>query len=192
MERDQLIFENQFQREISNWNVRNDLKGLTVPELIEHQPKLGFTVAAVNVEKGLNVGSMIRTSVCFGANEFILVGNKRYDKRSTVGAQNYINITKKSFEDFLYYCNQMSYLPIAIETNGKNWANHVHDDLNAFLKTHKYLKPCFIFGGEAEGIPDTILNQCKFSYKIHQPGILRSLNVSVVAGIVLNNWLNGA
>ena len=190
MEKAELVFENQIAREFNNWNVRDDLKDKTLDEIKQAQPKLKYAVAAINVEKGLNVGSMIRSSVCFGANEFIIVGNRRYDKRSTVGAQNYIQITKKSFEDFFYYCSQMSYLPICIETNGKDWNTRFDkEQFEEHLDKHKYLTPCFLFGGESEGIPESMINQCRFSYKIDQPGVLRSLNVSVALGIVLNSYI---
>lgn len=191
-EKDLLVFDNQLQTELRNWNVLDHLKGLDVPDILKHQPKNRFAVAAINVEKGLNVGSMIRSAVCFGADEFVIIGKSRYDKRSTVGAQNYIQVTKKSFEDSLYYMSQQSYFPVAIETDGKPWNERKEPgELDEFLRINKYLRPCFVFGGEAEGIPEWFLDQCKFKYRINQPGVLRSLNVSVAFGIILNSYING-
>lgn len=183
------VFDSQFERELNGWNVHDNLKDKTLEELKQLQPKIGFSVATLNVEKGLNVGSMIRTSVCFGADEFILVGNKKYDKRSTVGAQNYIKVHHEKTGDFLFYLKENGYHPVYIETTGGDLVSH--KARMAFLPG----KPCFIFGSESEGIPPEIFNDTsffpnKYVYRINQFGVLRSLNVSVALGIVLHSIYN--
>lgn len=187
--KEELTFQKQLDREMTSWNVHDALKGKTVPELNQLQPKLGYAVAAFNVEKGLNIGSMIRTSVCFGADEFFIIGKKKYDKRSTVGAQNYIKINKLAQDEFLFYLKENGYYPVFIETNGGNLVDH--KARLAFLPG----KACFVFGSESEGIPSEIINDNsffpdKYVYRIQQFGVLRSLNVAVSLGIVLHSVYN--
>lgn len=188
-EKSELVFDSQFEREVNSWNVHDSLKDRTLEELRALQPNLNFAVAALNVEKGLNIGSMIRTAVCFGASEFILVGDKKYDKRSTVGAQNYINVVKETSENLLNYLHQKGYYPVFIEQGGMELVS------NKAKLTFLPGKPCFVFGSEGEGIPDIILNDRsffpdKYMYTINQFGVLRSLNVSVALGIILHSIYN--
>ena len=77
-----------------NWNVRDDLKGLTLEEILAVQPRLPYAVAMINTTGSLNVGVALRSAVLFGAERFYIVGRRRYDKRSTVGAQNYIQVER--------------------------------------------------------------------------------------------------
>ena len=69
------------------------------------------------------------------------------------------------------------YTPVCIEQGGEN------------IKECKFPeKPCFIFGNEGDGIPDEILNSCRYKIEIPQFGVLRSLNVSTAAGIVMYEY----
>lgn len=183
MDRNSLIFENQFSKELNNWNVKDELKRHTLKELNDNQPKFGYAVAAYNIDKGLNIGTMIRTSVLFGADEFFIFGDNKWDKRSTVGAQNYIKITKLTNKDLFEELNNRGYYPVIFEPNKTNF------DPSEIIHT-KNSKPCFIFGSENEGIPAKYLEQTNDIYSIPQYGVLRSLNVSVACGIILYSYVN--
>lgn len=186
---DQTKFNNQIEREFNNWNVQDQYKDKTVEELNALQPKLGYAVAAYNVEKGLNIGTMLRTAVCFGANEFIIFGNSKWDKRSTVGAQNYIKVTKISQECLLTKLQIMGYFPVFIEQGEYTIHEEYFWDYLASKEQSTKLKPCFIFGGEAEGIPKR-LTAGEPTFRIVQHGVLRSLNVASACSIVLNTFIN--
>ena len=77
-------------KDCSAYNICDEYKKMKLEEVKELQENnsLPFAVAAVNINGDLNLGSMIRTSVIFGAEKFFIIGKKRYDKRSTVGAHN--------------------------------------------------------------------------------------------------------
>lgn len=177
----------QMAKEVLNWNVRDDCKGLTVEQIREKQPKLGFAVALLNVAGGLNVGSMIRTSVIHGADKVYLIGpNKRYDRRSTVGAHNYIDIEFIQ-EDLsipmhaAYFHDRIrdhGYIPTVIEQGG--------DDIRE-PRFKRYQNRCLIFGSEADGVPAALMNMCS-RYEIAQKGVIRSLNVSAACAIVLHEY----
>ena len=72
----------------------DEFKNMTLDQIqaIQKRESLPFAVAALNLTGGLNLGSIIRSAVIFGAEKFFIVGKRRYDRRSTVGAQNYIDI----------------------------------------------------------------------------------------------------
>jgi tRNA G18 (ribose-2'-O)-methylase SpoU len=80
------------QTRATYWNVHDDLKDKTLPELqkICKNDQLPFAVCALNVTGDLNLGMMMRTASLFGAERFIIYGRHNYDSRTTVGAQNYL------------------------------------------------------------------------------------------------------
>lgn len=190
-----LVFRTQFQRETNGWNVKDEYKQHTLEELKLEQAcgaYENFKIATFNVEKGLNVGQMMRTAVCFQANEFILIGNKKYDKRSTVGAHNYIKITHTKEKDFISYCKTNKIIPIFLETGKKTWkCNRFYWDYDALrikynLSDFEDYSKCFVFGSESDGIPEEIINTSEpsLSYSIKHEGVLRSLNVSTACAII--------
>jgi tRNA (guanosine-2'-O-)-methyltransferase len=125
---------------------------------------------------------MIRSAVLFGAEKFYIVGKKRYDKRSTVGAHNYIDLQfiECDPETDPYVCLDIlkkDYNVFLIEQGGTN-INH--------MDFGSYDKSCFVFGTESNGIPQAILDLNLSRCSIHQIGVLRSLNVSAAASIVMH------
>lgn len=172
-----------------DWNIKDSFKGKSLEEINSIQPKKGFSVAAVNTEKGLNVGTMMRTAVIFGADEFIVLGNKKYDKRSTVGAQNYIKVSKFNIQEGNQYIHD-NYLRIFMDTDFPEFDAAAVKRLKFWSSSMK-LRPCFIFGNEKDGIPPEMYNEWNFKFSIKQYGVLRSLNVAVAAGIVMEKYVNG-
>lgn len=174
-----------------DWNVRDDLKGLSLEEINKKQPKLPYAVGAINVDGSLNIGTMIRTAVIYGASDFFIIGKKKYDKRSTVGAQNYIKIHKidevEREIDLFNTLMRFKYFPVYIETSGEELTN---DRLNKLAHSAKEydIKSCFIFGSESQGIPFKI-SHLEDVYKLPQYGVLRSLNVSSCASIVMYKFV---
>lgn len=160
-----------------NWNVKDELQGKELEEIKAVQPRLGFSVAAINIDGELNIGMMLRSAVIFGANTFYIFGKKRYDKRSTVGAQNYINIVKQDLELFDACMLVANIKPIFFEPGGEKYI-----PFDVFRKGLYH--PCFVFGSEKEGIPASIVKKQQ-TYAIPQYGVLRSLNVSAAASIVM-------
>lgn len=181
------------------WNVHDELKGLSLEKLKEIQGKetLPYAVCVLNLTGDLNTGMIARTACLHGCREMFIFGRRKYDKRSTVGAQNYMKITRvDGFKDdtnvlcvdkFLEMMKEHKYYPIAVEqggypinlVNAGDWAEIV-----GFLQEAPY--PCLVFGNENEGIPEDILNECTATLSIPQRGVLRSMNVSAAAAIALH------
>lgn len=177
-----VVLEEQLKKEVARWNVRSSLQGLPLDKVLEHQPKMGFAVALLNIDGGLNIGSMIRSAVIFGADKVYLIGSRRFDRRSTVGSHNYVLIDHiPNGLPVLEKIKDDGYNPVAIEQGGAT----VSREEFASLKN-----PCFLFGSEAQGLDKSITDHCP-CYEIHQYGVLRSLNVSSAAAIVLYEFSNG-
>lgn len=175
----------------TNWNVHDHLKDRKLCELksLVDNDRLPFAVCVLNVTGDLNVGMMMRTASILGANHFIILGRRRYDKRSTVGAQNYVklsridalnddlSIDRAVFEDTM---SRWDYTPVFVETSGTS----------LYAMDWRSIKnPCLIFGNEGMGIPQDIIGN-NLCVSIPQRGVLRSLNVAVAAGIVMSHVSN--
>jgi len=175
----------------SGFNISDDFKHLSLDQVQAFQKKnsLPYAVAALNLSGSLNLGMIIRSAVIFGAETFYVIGRKRYDKRSTVGAHNYVNIKfiEKDIHDEkqqqeildLIFCD--GYTPSFIEQGGYdiNCANFYYSP-----------KQCFIFGEESCGVPQSMMMHNDLYggeiFSIPQVGVLRSLNVSAAASVVMN------
>lgn len=182
---------NKFDQSI-NWNVKDALQGDTLNNIIDNQPKYPYGIASINIDGELNIGMMIRTAVIFAASDFIIVGKKKYDKRSTVGGHNYINIVKTEQQDFLTTLTRMDMFPVLIETSGDKLLNRETFSQLFYRQSPdlKIINPCFVFGSESEGIPPSLLSSYpEDTYRIDMPGVLRSLNVSSCCAIVAHNYV---
>ena len=164
--------------------------------------RLPFSVGCINVSGELNIGMMIRSACLLGAENFYIFGRKKFDSRSTVGAENYINIVQYSYDD-----------PMTAD-------EHILAELRKLNKTHSVIlcehggymlgendfgwayeerpSPIFIFGSESNGIPKLITDQVasdgypEYEFErisIPQRGVLRSFNVSAAMAIVCWDYI---
>jgi tRNA G18 (ribose-2'-O)-methylase SpoU len=176
------------------WNIRDDLKGKTLDELkqIAHDATLPFAVCAINITGDLNLGMMLRTACLLGAERFIIYGRHGYDRRSTVGAHNYIDVVKAGsidrggsmeidYTDFFPTMDKFNYDPIFFETGGTS----LYDiDFRPYTDYVNAKVPCLVFGNEGIGIEPSLLVGQKV-VSIAQRGVLRSLNVCAAASIAM-------
>lgn len=183
-----VVYQKQLERSMNDWNVFDEFKNLSLDELqtIQKKNSLPYAIALVNIDGGLNIGTIIRSAVVFGCTKVFIIGKKKYDKRSTVGAHNYIEIVHIEENPIEYphiamYDIAMDYLPVMIETGGQD----------IFCENFRFwdIPPCFIFGSESVGIPSGIMDMVKqHNFKhlsLYQIGVLRSLNVAAAASIVM-------
>jgi len=175
-----------------HYNVLDECKNNTIEEnrqFCENQ-SFPFAVGTVNVLGDLNVGIMIRTASLLGAEEFIIFGRARYDRRSTVGAENYIKMTFAGGDsaDIFEHLKNTKYHPVIVEHGGLELPfSFAEWTLLTENKT-----PLFIFGSEGDGFSQEFLNDPQMTYPIislPQRGVLRSYNVSSAMGIVVYDYV---
>ena len=176
-----------------DFNVRDDLKDFSVEDVqkIQKESTLPYAVAGMNLNGDLNLGVCMRSAVIFGARDFFILGRRRYDRRSDVGSPNYIDVHHIEFDDEhhpdspeLVKSSLLShgYYPVFVETSGQDISKM---DLTTLQEDG--LMPCFIFGNEGYGIPDIYLKDAMV-VRIHQIGVMRSLNVSSACAIICHRY----
>lgn len=180
----------------NHYNVRDEFKNNTVGENIVlcNRDRLKFSVGCINITGELNIGMMIRSACLFGAENFYIFGRNKFDKRSTVGAENYINIVQYVFEDPIHADMQiatklqelekaMKHTTILCDTGGvelgskTTWASYTHEH------------PLFLFGSESHGLPAAVTNNFQVKVSIPQRGVMRSFNVSSAMNIICWDYI---
>jgi tRNA G18 (ribose-2'-O)-methylase SpoU len=189
----------------NHFNVADEFKNNTVEDNIEicNRDRLPFSVGAINIAGDLNIGMMIRSACLMGASNFYIFGRKRFDKRSTVGAEKYMNIVQYNYEAplhadelILHDLLKLKHPIFACEQGGLELGSP-----RCIIEYHRVsnMHPLFLFGSESHGIPEVILNRkttgvvpVEYQFtriSIPQRGVLRSFNVSAAMNIVIWDYL---
>lgn len=180
-----------FEPKLTPFNVMTELQHLSVEELraVAKTRQLPYAVALANLTGDLNTGVIIRTACVLGAERVFVFGKRKYDRRSTVGAHNYIELAHFEtdtdvfpWDELLQVVRVHGYTPVLIEQGGA--------PLYEFDPTLTPTPVCLIVGSEETGIPVDICRQ-ELCYTIPQPGIVRSLNVSTAASIAMWHTMMG-
>lgn len=176
----------------NHYNVRDEYKSNTVEQnqFICHLERRTFSVGCINVAGDLNIGMMIRSACLMGAENFYIFGRKKFDRRSTVGAENYINIVQCVFDD-----------PIHADCLIRDELLKLRDkhqillcelgglELGSTTTWKMFDNPLFLFGSESHGIPDCISRSFPSKVSIPQRGVLRSFNVSAAMNIICWDYI---
>ncbi|MBM4272326.1 MAG: 23S rRNA (guanosine(2251)-2'-O)-methyltransferase RlmB [Deltaproteobacteria bacterium] len=132
-----------------------------------------------------NLGSLIRTAHCYGANGVIIPERRSASVtaaviKSSAGAVFYTPVAKViNVSDTIEYLKGRGFWIYGTDPeHGKNindfeYNNHV----------------CLIMGSEGKGMRPLIKQKCDFLVSIPMRGVIGSLNVSVAAGIILHEIL---
>ncbi len=147
-----------------------------------------LAVLLFNLDGNMNVGMILRTAVVLGCSTIYLVGKKRYDPRSTVGAKNYITIHHiPSIDDPVTFFDSNKLQPILLEQGGEPLETF---SFAPYIKTATTKMPTIVLGCESTGIPaDWLAAKLGPTISISQMGVLRSLNVSIAASIFLYEYV---
>ena len=185
----------------NHYNVRDEYKENSYEQnvAITLSEQRGFSVGAINITGELNIGMMIRSACLLGAENFYIFGRKKFDKRSTVGAEKYINIVQYSYDDPMHADERISDVLWEFQSTGK------HDVLlceqggfeikgnsgwGRIENSHPNHHPLFLFGSESHGIPKAVTDINWFKrVSIPQVGVLRSFNVASAMNIILWDYI---
>ena len=168
------------------YNVHSLLQDKSPDELKTISNKLALPVHLMlfNLDGNMNIAMSIRTAAVLGCSDVWVIGVRRYDARPEVGSKNYINVHKLKTIDSSTFFTEHNLQPILVEQGGTSI-----EDINfkPFISSTKPV--CFIMGSESHGLPKDILDMNFPKVTISQYGLVRSLNVSVAASIVMYEYL---
>lgn len=181
----------------NHYNVRDEYKQNTYEQnvAISLSEQRKFSVGCINITGELNVGMMVRSACLFGAENFYIFGRKKFDKRSTVGAEKYINIVQYAFDDPIdadeLINERLMYL---LKWNSVVLCEHGGKELGTYQTKQMYKEelenPIFVFGSESHGLPDVVAqNEHFYKVSIPQRGVLRSFNVSAAMNIICWDYI---
>jgi tRNA G18 (ribose-2'-O)-methylase SpoU len=163
--------------------VRDEYKGMA-PEAIKKaldERRHDFGVLCANLVYDINLGSIIRTANAFLAGEVILYGRRKADLRGAMGSYVYENLVHiPDAEAFDAYVEERGYTTVCFEET---------EGAVPLAELEWPGKPLMIFGQEGPGVPEELLERATLTAHIPQYGSIRSLNVSVAAGIAMYDWL---
>lgn len=197
-------------------NVRSYLKLFDIKNIKKYstQTTLGYCVLTLSICGNLNIGTIMRTSQLLGADKYIVFGKRSFDRRSAVGAMNYMNVErvfglkdnssdlKKDLTDiermicpdkFYNYMIANNLVPVFLEQRH----DAVYSDNINWNSRERKLKHgwrfCFVFGNEGDGIANDIVLKGltipnSFVICIRQLGALQSFNVSASVSIILSQY----
>ncbi|GHV12563.1 hypothetical protein AGMMS49938_05350 [Fibrobacterales bacterium] len=142
-------------------------------------PPLPRAVLIHNLRSAYNVGSIFRTSDCFGIAEINLSGytpsiEHPALKSAARGSEQWLKSCRwESPLDCISHYKELEYSVIALETGGIN--------LNDFAFPQKIL---FIVGNEELGIASELIEKCDHKISIQMHGRKASLNVSCAFAVL--------
>ncbi len=173
------------------YNVHTPLQGLPMEKIkkVAEMSSLPLGLMLFNLNGDMNIGMSIRTAVILGCSDVYVVGRRKYDRRSEVGAKNYIHIHRFThLEDDFFRTNKL--VPILLEQGGVPLEEF---SFKPFLpnKLEDGWKLVFLVGSEATGFSKTFLKTHSYAPRISisQYGVMRSLNVAIAASIVLYEYV---
>jgi len=149
--------------------------------------RCNYTVVCCNIGNDFNIATVIRNANAFLAKEVIIYGNKKYDRRGTVGTHHYTNFRHVRTIDDLGFCIaslQESGRPIRLLG-----IDNVPEaqDVNAY-EFDPSVHYVMIFGQEQIGVPQDVLDMCEDIVYIPQYGSVRSINVGCASAIIMNQY----
>ncbi len=172
------------------YNVHTPLQSLP-PEkvqLIAQATALPLTLMLFNLHGDMNIAMSIQTAAILGCSDVYVIGRRKYDRRAEVGAKNYIKIHRLPSLDASFFAEQ-NLMPIFVEQGGQALEEF---RFQSFLpgKLPPDNKVCFVVGSESFGLPKSLVKSLPQApvLSISQYGVLRSLNVSIAASIILYEY----
>jgi tRNA G18 (ribose-2'-O)-methylase SpoU len=148
---------------------------------LEENRIANLSVLCVNIVNDFNIASCQRNCNAFGCQDLYIFGDKKYDKRGSVGVERYtpfkhvknIDVLSELFEDF------------DIIVSLDNCSNSVPIDEYVWDFNKKTL---IVIGQESIGVPNEILNRSNAIVYIRQRGSVRSINAANACGIALYDY----
>ena len=140
-----------------------------------------LAIAAWNISKEHNVGSLVRTAHAVAAEEVLLVGEREWNVEAARTAELYTTVIQiADVGDFRDHLRRQRWSLVAVELD--------HRAVNLFDAEYPD-RPCFLLGAELGGVPDELLDEADLVVQIPQWGLVPSLNLAIAGSIVVFDYL---
>lgn len=140
-----------------------------------------FAIAAWDISKEHNVGSLVRTAHAAAASELVLVGEREWNVEAARTAELYTSIVQLTgVDEFLDHLAARRWNLVAVELHERS--------VNLFEARYPD-RPCFLLGAELGGVPEELVDAATMVVQIPQWGLVPSLNLAVAGSIVLYDYL---
>jgi len=140
-----------------------------------------MAIAAWNITKEHNVGSLVRTAHAVAAEEVLLVGEREWNVEAARTAELYTTVTQVPDADgFRSHLEKRNLKLVAVELDDRA--------VNLFDAVYPR-RPCFLLGAELGGIPPELLDDAELVVQVPQWGLVPSLNLAVAGSVVVYDYL---
>jgi len=162
-------------------NVVDEFRGMSVEDIkhVLDARRNALHIAVENLERDFNMGTIVRTANAFNAEAVHVVGRKQWNKRGAMATDLYMNVYyHRTIDEFLSAVNGRSVIGI--------------DNIKGSVPLHGFHFPeqsVLVFGSEANGLSQEMIDSCRSVVEIEQFGSTRSVNVGVAAGIAMYAWM---
>lgn len=184
-----LLPKSSSRLDIIKYNVHTPFQSMPVEKMSKIAAALAIPshLMLYNLDGNMNIAMSIRSASVLGISDVWIIGRRKYDARPEVGAKNYIRVHKlPSLDDPAAFFRDLGVQPILVEQGGMPLEDY------SFKPHIRASRPvCFIMGSESHGIPPAVLSALidEPRITISQYGLVRSLNVSIAASIILYEYL---
>ena len=178
-------------------NVADEFKGMGEDTIrLEMQARRTQMVSvAMNLTHDFNKSACLRAHSAMAGREFVFVnkvndqdptnpaGVKKWDKRGAVGMAHYETVRHTvDWESLFAEYRAEGYTIFAVDNN------IAFGEPQAIYNTDMPEKSMFVYGEEGLGLSDEMLRACDAMIYIPQFGVVRSLNISQAAAVVMYEY----
>jgi tRNA G18 (ribose-2'-O)-methylase SpoU len=140
-----------------------------------------IAIAAWEISKEYNVGSLVRTAHAAAVSEVLLIGDRDWNVEAARTAEDFTTVIQlDGSEALLARVADRGWNLVAVE---------LHQRAVSLFEAEYPERPCFLLGAELGGIPEQLLDACETIVQIPQWGLVPSLNLAVAGSIVLYDYL---
>jgi len=140
-----------------------------------------FAIAAWNITKDYNVGSLVRTAHATAATEVILVGERDWNVEAARTSELYTDIVQLTdISAFRTHIHERRWELVSVE---------LHERAVSLFDADYPSRPCFLVGAELGGVPEELIEGSAAVVQIPQWGLVPSLNLAVAGSLVIYDYL---
>jgi tRNA G18 (ribose-2'-O)-methylase SpoU len=141
-----------------------------------------FAIAAWEISKEHNVGTLVRTAHAAAATEVILAGEREWNVPAARTADLYTEIVQLDADvaAFRAHLVHRGWNLVAVEL--------AEGSVNIFDAVYPE-RPCFLLGAELGGVPPELMEHAELVVQIPQWGLVPCLNLAVAGSLVVYDYL---